>query len=448
MTRTAVVGAGLAGLTVAHALKQRGDEVVVLESAARAGGVIHAERRAGFLLESGPNSFTDRAGPFRDLVEALNLRDAVVVADPAAKHRYLLHRGRPVAVPTRPPELLQSSLLSRAGKLRALAEPLLARRASGADESVEEFGRRHFGPEATTRFLDALQTGIYAGRSDELSVQSCFPQLVALERASRSLLLGMRAQRQASGAAPPAPVCSFREGMGQLVDALALQLEGSVRLGRTVKSIARQAGGFVVTTGDGELRADRVVVATHPRTAAPLLAPLDAVLGQALQAIPHAPMVVAHLGLPRERVNHPLDGFGFLVPAAENRRVLGCVFSSSLFPGRAPEGMVLLTVLLGGRRHPELVDMEERALVALVRDEMRALLEVNAMPELVNVVRHPLGIPQYVVGHGARLETLDARLAAVPGLHLCGWGYRGVGVLDVVAGAMALAEQLSRERPQ
>jgi oxygen-dependent protoporphyrinogen oxidase len=446
MSRTVVVGAGLAGLTVAHALKQRGEEVVLLEGGTRAGGAIRAERRDGFLLESGPNSFMDRAGPFRDLVDALGLRAAVVPADPAASQRYVMFRGKPVAVPSRPPELLRTPLLSTGGKLRLLAEPLLARRGSGADESVEEFGLRHFGPESTARVLDALQTGIYAGRIDELSMQSCFPQLLALETEARSLLLGLRAQRKAGTSSERPALCSFVEGMGQLVDARASSLEGALRLSRPVQRIEKKGPGFRLASADGELLADRLIVATHPRTAAPLLAPLDVVLGETLRTIPHAPIVVAHLGLPRERVNHPLDGFGFLVPAAENRRVLGCIFSSSLFPGRAPEGRTLLTALLGGRRHPELVDLEERALAAVVRDEMRALLDVQAMPELLNLVRHPLGIPQYVVGHGARLETLEARLAAVPGLYLCGWGYRGVGVLDVVAEATALAERLHAGR--
>lgn len=443
---TVIVGAGVGGLAAAYELRKQGEPVTVLEAGPRAGGVMHADRRDGFLLETGPNSFLDKDEEFRALLAELGLTDQIVRARPEAKARYIVFRGRLEPLPSKPPELFKTPLLSRAGKLRALAEPLLARRSQSYDETLEEFGVRHLGPEATSRLLDAMQTGIYAGRIDELSAPATFPQLVELEREGRSLLLGMLKARKSGAPQPRAELCSFRDGMGQLADALAAKLGDSVKVRTPVTGIARQAGRWTVRAGGGSFEADQVVFATHPRTTAGLVRTTDAVLAEALTAIPHAPMVVVHLGVPRERVNHALDGFGFLCPAVENRRVLGCIFSSALFEGRAPEGMALLTVLLGGRRHPELVDLDDRAITLLVRDELRSLLGVDGEPELVNVVRHPLGIPQYVVGHRARMETIEQRLSTLPGMHLAGWGYRGVAVMEVIRSARALAGRLTVAR--
>jgi len=462
MSRTVVVGAGLGGLVLAHSLRAQGEEVTVLEAAARPGGPMHSERRDGYLLESGPNSFIDRDAAFRELIDALGLTGAVVRARPEAKRRYLVHRGRLEALPGKPPEILGTPLLSKGGKLRALAEPLLARRGPAGDETLEEFGQRHFGAEATARLLDAVQTGIYAGRIGELSAQSTFPRLVQFEREARSLLLGLLRARRAGPREARPGTASFEGGMGQLVDALAAKLGDALVLDSKVESIERTSGqgqpdatsgrretaptsdgGWRIRTRSTELQAERLVLAVHPRIASELVRGLDAPLADALAAIPHAPMAVVHLGIPRERVAHPLDGFGFLAPAIENRGLLGCIFSSSTFSGRAPEGRVLLTVLLGGRRHPERVDLDDRALVLHVRDELRSLVDLQAEPELVHVVRHKLGIPQYTVGHAARMQTIQRRLDALPGLELCGWGYRGVGVLDVFQGARALAARLT-----
>jgi protoporphyrinogen/coproporphyrinogen III oxidase len=440
MSETVVVGAGLGGLVLAHALATRGERVRVLEAASRVGGPMCSLHRDGYLFECGPNSFIDRDPEFRALIDELGLSDSVVRANPQANKRYLVHRGRLEPLPSKPPQLLRTPLLSMAGKLRALSEPLLARRGA-ADESLEEFGQRHFGAEATARLLDAMQTGIYAGRIGELSAASTFPQLVALERESRSLLLGMVRARRRSTGIPRGGMASFKGGMGQLVEALAGTLGNAIELDTPVQSIS-PGKRWRVETARGIVEAERVVVAVHPRIASGLLRTTDASLADSLAAIPYAPMAVVHLGLPRALVSHPLDGFGFLAPAVENRSVLGCIFASSIFPDRAPPGMALLTVLVGGRSHPELVDLDDRTLLLRVRDELRALLGLRAEPERVEVVRHKLGIPQYTVGHRVRLETIAHRLEGLAGLHLCGWGYRGVGVLDVFKSASELGARL------
>ena len=237
MSRTVVVGAGLGGLTVAHALKKRGQDVTVLEAGDRPGGALGSIKRDGFLLELGPNSYVDRDDAFRALVQELGL--SVVSANPDAKARYVVRRGKLLPIPSKPPELLKSELLSGSGKLRALGEPLLARRSKLADETLEEFGVRHVGREATERLLDAMQTGIYAGRLDELSAQSTFPTLVDLERNHRSLLLGMIRSRKAGPPTPRANLSSFAGGMGDLGDALARSLGGSLKLNESVNALVQ-----------------------------------------------------------------------------------------------------------------------------------------------------------------------------------------------------------------
>jgi oxygen-dependent protoporphyrinogen oxidase len=450
----AVVGGGPSGLTLAHALAKQGrHQPVVLEALSAPGGAVRSLQRDGYLLECGPNSFIDRSPEFRSLIDALGLKEEVVYARPEAKARYLLCRGQLEPLPASPPALLKSKLLSVSGKLRLLAEPLLAKVGSGADESLEEFGLRHAGPEATHRLLDAMQVGIYAGKLEELSAESTFPQFVEMERRDRSLLLGAIRQRQrqrrgAAGAAGSAPVerprtGSFRRGMGQFIEALSQQLGEVLRVRAPIESLQREGDQWKLSGPFGELSARHVVLATGSREASQLLRPLDATLSSSLEQIPSAPMAVVHLGVPKERVRHPLDGFGFLAPAQEGRATLGCIFSSTLFEGRAPEGKVLLTALLGGRRRPEVVNLEDRALIALARDELHQALGLDAEPELTQVIRHPDGIPQYVVGHRARLETIKQRLAQLPGLHLLGWAYQGVGVLDCVHSALKLASELS-----
>jgi oxygen-dependent protoporphyrinogen oxidase len=439
MARVAVIGAGLSGLVRAHALQRAGHEVTVLEASERAGGVIQSVSRQGYLLDTGANSFVDRLPEARALFDELGLTSQLLPAAPLAKRRYVAWRGRLEAVPGSPGGLLRTPLLSASGKARLLLEPVLARRHTGADESLEEFGRRHLGDEATARLLDAMQVGTFAGMVSELSAESAFPNLVAMEREGRSLVVG---QMKLAKRTPPSerrgPMCSFRDGMGTLPRALAARLGDVVQLNTPVQALARIGDGWTLRTPRRDYQADRVVLATAPHVTAQLLAPLDPVMARALEGIPTAPVAMVHLGVPRERVAHALDGFGFVVPALEGRATLGCIFSSSVFAGRAPEGMVLLTVLLGGRRRPELVEYGEVSVVAQVRDELRGLIGLDGEPEMVHAIAHKKGIPQYTLGHQARLDTLAEHLRSQAGLSLLGWGYKGVGVLDCIREGLKL----------
>ncbi|QAT82779.1 protoporphyrinogen oxidase [Corallococcus coralloides] len=452
----AVIGGGITGLALAYQLRARGTDAVVLESTSRVGGNVQTHARGGYLLEAGPNSFLDREPTTRELAEALGVSSRIRPADAAAKNRYVFTRGALRALPTSPPAFLKSDILPLASRLRVVAELFSGRNPTGADESLAQLGRRHLGREATAVLLDAMQTGTYAGDPEQLSAEATFPQLVKFEREHRSLILGairaQRAARQAKGAgaveAGPrltGQMSTFDGGLGVLVDALAKALGDSVRTDAKVEGLERAADGWRVRYQHrgqlSELSASHVVLAVPAHVAASLVRPLDAELAQKADAIPYAPIAVVHLGFAPGTVPKP-DGFGFLIPAVEGTAMLGTIHVSTTFPFRVEGGRVLLTCLMGGARRPEVVSRDEDALVALAREELKAMTGLTATPELTEVFRWPRGIPQYTVGHLERLASMEERLKRWPGLHLAGNAYRGVGVNDCLKEAARLAEAL------
>jgi oxygen-dependent protoporphyrinogen oxidase len=428
----AVIGAGVTGLALAHGLRRQGVEVCVLEAADRAGGVIRTLSRDGFLLETAANGYLDREPATTRLVEALGLTSSLRTADASAKTRLVYTRGKLRTLPSSPPGFLASDVVPLASRLRALWEPFTPR-SRKPDESLAEFGRRHLGEGITRVLVDAVQRGIFAGDVDRLSVAAAFPRLAELERRHRSLLLGALRERPA-----PAALTTFDGGMQVLVDALTASLGGSLRLRARVEGLTPDEAGWQLRLGGGEvLRAARVVLALPADASAALLRAQAPALATELSAIPYAPVTVLHLGF-RHLDTRPPRGFGFLVPAQEGRRVLGVLFVSSFFPHRVPEGATLLTVMLGGARDPGVAALDDEATSALGREELRELIGLTAAPDLVEVVRWPRGIPQYEVGHLARLERIDAAAAELPGLVLAGSAYRGVGVNDCLREAERL----------
>ncbi|WP_420840464.1 protoporphyrinogen oxidase [Archangium primigenium] len=453
--RVVVIGGGISGLVLAQGLLARGVGVTLLEAGARPGGNIQTRHHAGFTTEAGPNSFLDKEPTLRALAARLGIEERIRTADPAAKRRYLYTGGRLRALPASPPALLRSDVLPWSAKLRMLREPFTAP-APGGDESLADFGRRHVGEAATRVLVDAMQTGIYAGDLEALSVAACFPQVAALEKQHRSLLVGMvRAQKARRAAPPPATglpattgaVASFDGGLGVLVDALAGALGPALRTGTRAVALRREGPAWRVTAEHAgqreEWEADQVVLAVPAHGAASLVRPLDAALAERLEGIVYAPIAVVHLGFAPGAVPPP-DGFGFLVPAAEKRRVLGVIHVSSTFPWRTEGGRVLYTCLIGGATRPDLVALDEAALVTLAREELRLMAGVTAEPVLTEAIRWPRGIPQYNRGHLERLAAIDAALTHLPGLTLTGNAYRGVGLTDCVRDATARVDALLR----
>ena len=422
-----VLGAGITGLAAARALARAGHRVRVLEAAERPGGTLETAVENGFTAELGPNTVQGSA-ELRALAADAGAEGELLAASPAARKRYLLTRGRLVALPAAPPHLLRTPLFSWRGKLRLATEPL-RRRGPGPQESVAAFLSRRLGAE-TLPLADAMALGIFAGDPAELAVGYALKRAWALEAEHGSLFAGLRAARKRGGA--PSPLLAFRGGWAEMARRLAAGLD--IGFGRRVESVAAEGGLFRLRVaeeaGIAEVATARLVSALPAAATAALFAGLGDTAP--LAALPHAPVAVVALGYERRAVAHPLDGFGALVPHGEGRQVLGCLFSSALFPDRAPAGHALLTAMLGGRRRPELVDLADDRLVDLAHAELAALLGIAARPVYAAVRRWRPGIPQPTAAWGGVRDAAARLEADHPGLTLLGNWLHGVGVPDCV----------------
>jgi oxygen-dependent protoporphyrinogen oxidase len=432
---TAVVGGGLSGLVRARALAARGEQVLLFEESLDPGGVVRTEKRDGYLLELGPN--TVRPTPeLWSLVCELGLEPEALLADPRIP-RFIDFGGRLHAAPMSPVSLVGTKLLSGRGKLRLLAEPFV-RRGNPAAETVEEFFIRRLGPEVAGRLVAPFVSGIWAGRADRLAIAQAFPFLTRWEAESGSIVRGgFSAMRSRPKNAPRGKrgLLSFREGMGTLPRRLADELGPRAHFGRRVDSIARSGDGWTLSAAGQEVRADRVCVAAPAREAARIVDAIAPAAAEALRAIPHAPLVVLHATTAARR---PLKGFGHLVAPGPGRRILGAIWSSNLFPGRAPEGKALFTVFLGGVGDPAAVELSDGALVDAASRDFAAVGLPQPL-EAVRVTRYSGAIPQYDLRHGARMDALAQAERDSPGVSFIGSYRGGVAVGDVVRSALAVS---------
>jgi len=441
--RTIVVGAGLSGLSAAWVLARSGRDVEVLEASERPGGVVRSERRNGFLLELGPNTVRPTA-PLWDLVSKIGLAGEALLTDPRAP-RYVDFRGELHALPMGAAALLGSRLLTASGKWRLLTEPF-RRSASPDDESVADFIGRRLGREAAERLVEPFVAGIFAGSANRLSAAAAFPRLVRWERERGSLLRGAIADRRRApnpASMPSRGLLSFRDGLEGLPRAMATELGPAFRPGAGATGVGpRSGGGWIVSRGDERRESDRLLIAVPAHAAARLVEGFAPEAAAALAAIPHPPLAVLHLSWPETALLRPLDGFGHLVCPDPARRILGAVWSSSLFPGRAPLGRALLTVFLGGTRDPEAPSLSDDVLTDIAAQDLRAEGLVRGDPERVLLTRWEKSIPQYERGHEERIAALAAAEARWPGLKFLGNYRGGVSVGDVVASGLDAAASL------
>ncbi len=465
--RIVVVGGGIAGLAAAHRLIEATREagpplaLTLLDAADRLGGTIATERIDGFLVERGPDSFISEKPWALALAERLGLGPRLRRTDDRHRRTYVLHGGRLhplpdgflLLAPARLWPMVTSRLFSWRGKARMALDLVLPRRPADGDESLAAFVTRRLGREALERVAEPLVAGIYTADPARLSLAATMPRFLALEREHRSLILALRRQagaREVAGASGArwSLFVTFAGGMGELVGALAARLPpGTVRLAAPVTEITRgaphEAAAWRVGLADGTgLPADGVALAGPAPRMAGLVRGVDPELARLLGGIAYASSATVALGYPRTAVRHPLDAFGFVVPRREGRAVLACTFSSVKYPGRAPDGFVLLRAFLGGALGAEVLEEDDPALARRAADELAALLGIDGEPVLTRVARHPAAMPQYAVGHLDRVAALDARLGALPGLAVAGAAYHGVGIADCVRSGEASAERL------
>jgi oxygen-dependent protoporphyrinogen oxidase len=449
MASIAIVGAGITGLTAAYRLKQRGSRVVLYEASDRIGGVIKSERRNGYLAELGPNSLAPTPGVATLLAE-LGLESRRVAALSEADARYIVRRGRLVRVPMSPPELLTSRLFSNAAKLAIFGEPLVETSDSPVDESVAAFIRRRFNQEVVDYLANPLVAGTFAGDPEQLSVRHALPQLQALERTQGSLVkafVHMMRRRRANGQrqGSAGSIMTFRDGLQELPDALGRELSAEVRLKSPVTQLRQSPRGWTVGAAFQTPELYDAVIYAAPAYGLDEI-DLDLPGGErlsTLSSIVHPPVAVVALGFRREQVVHPLDGFGFLTPEVERRRILGVVFSSTVFPDRAPEGHVMLTAFVGGTRDPDLVQADPHTLTARVLDDVRLLLGAQGEPTFRAVQVWPKAIPQYVLGYGRFKDIADEVERRNPGLLLAGTYRDGVSLGEAVGSGERAATRVT-----
>ncbi len=452
MLDVAIVGGGISGLTLGFELRERGIRAQVLEARSVAGGTIQTVEEDGFHFETGPNGFLSRMPDTYLLAQRLGLQEQIISASPAAKTRYLFLGGELKPLPSGPFGLLGTSTLPLGARLRVFKEPFVRRRPAGlSEETVAGFVERRLGAAFVDTYVDAFVSGVFAGDPHRLSMDAAFPAMVAAEANHGSLVRGaMRSARarKKTNTNIPKGLLSFRGGMGVLIRALEEELgTDGLQLNTPVKGLKRATEGWEVQTDDELLTARSVVVATPAYRASALIEEIDADCASQLSEIPYAPVCVVGLGFERDQVRHPLDGFGYLCPEKEGRPILGCLFTSSVYAGcRAPANRVLLRIMLGGIRHPETIDGSDVEVVERALGEVRGPLGIKGDPCWTRMVRWERAIPQYHLGHQARVVGLRERLADTnPGLFLHGNAYEGVSVNDCIRTSGILADRIISE---
>jgi len=442
---TLVVGGGISGLVCAYALQKSGVEVLLMEASARPGGVIHSVRRDGYLLELGPQSFSGTS-ELKGLCVELGIAGQLVTAPPRAP-RYVLLDGKLQAVPMSPLAFFTSSLINGSAKW-ALVRDVVGRSAPPkSDESVAAFVRRKLSDQLLERLVGPFVSGVYAGDPEKLSIRSAFPQVYEAEKASGSIVRGMlRLAREKKGSRERATLNAFREGNETLVRILANQLGRRLLTKTAAANLYRQNDGSFYISLEGSsndpVSAKNVIFATPTDVTGKLLAQIDPSFEPLLTTVEYPAVAVVSLGYAKKDVGHSLEGFGFLVPRSAGLRILGTVWNSSLFPDRAPEGHVHLTTFVGGATDPNAARLSSAELSGLVHREIVPLLAIKSDPTFCNVAIWPRALPQYNLGHGDRLASINKNLARFPGLFLAGNYLRGPAIGACVEQALRVAEQV------
>ena len=461
MTRIAVVGSGISGLATAYAIEQEARQagydvqVEILEKESRTGGKIWSIQEEGYLCEWGPNGFLDNKPMTLELCRALQIEGQLLRSDDNARKRFIYAAETLHRLPENGPSFLKSKLISWPGKLRLAGELAVPRRTDEDDETLAEFGRRRLGSEALDKLISPMVSGVFAGDPETMSLKSCFPRIHELEQEYGGLIKAMirlarrkRAEVKAgkavaSAAGPGGVLTSFAGGIQELTDAVAAALDGKILTGQEVVAIRPRQDGFSLELEDGSHRETELVVTAAPAYAvARMLESVTPDSAGLLREIPYATMNVICFGYQRERIQHDLNGFGYLIPRAEGRHTLGTLWDSSIFPERAPEGHVLLRSMMGGATNPGAIELSEEEVAERTREDLRLIMGIEAAPEFVRIFRHRHAIPQYIRGHAGRLQALQESLRDYPGLILTGNAFYGVGLNDCVNAANRAAARV------
>ena len=472
--RIAVIGGGIAGLAAANRLRELdpASEVTLFEASGRLGGSLWTDRRDGFLVEQGADSFITNVPWGVGLCQRLGLGDELIGTSQQGRRAFVVRRGRlyplpdgfMLMAPSRIWPVMTTPILSPLGKLRLAWEYFIPRRdENGSDESLASFVRRRLGREAFERLVQPLVAGIYTADPEKLSLAATLPRFQDMEREHGGLIRAARRERarkassdadegRSNGARYDLFVTP-RDGLSSVVAALAARLSANaVRINTPIRQIARignywnLSAGRAVSPDQSRLEFDEIIIAAPAAVAASLLADVDRELAADLSAIEYAGAVVVSMAFDRHQIRHALDGFGFVVPAIERRRILSASFSSVKFPGRAPADKVLIRTFVGGACRRELTELSDADLERVVSEELADLLGTSGAPLWTMIARWSNSMPQYHLGHLDRVARIEARAAAIPGLALAGNAYRGVGIPHAIHSGERAAEEVLKQR--
>jgi len=455
----AIVGGGISGLSTAYYLAQAGIPSTLLEARPRLGGVIQTQHVEGCVIEGGPDSFLSIKPAAMDLIRELGLAGEVIGSNDHLRVTYVWKGGRLVRlpdglqlmVPTKLVPLLTTRLLSWPTKLRMAMELFHPPGHHPEDQSVADFVTSHYGAEAVDYLAEPLLSGIYGGSPTALSITSVLPRFVELEARYGSLTKGVLAEMKANKGnaqtqANRLPLFrTLKNGLGQMVSALAARLEGRATvLHRRAEAVERDGGGFRIRLEDGWLECAQLVLACEAHNAATLAGKLDGRLADLLGSVPYSSSMTVALGFPNSAFPKPLDGFGFLVPKRERRRLVACTWVGTKFSHRVPSGTTLLRCFLGGMDDGGILSESDDAIVAAVVNELHGIAGLRAAPAFSRIFRWPRSMAQYTVGHPARVAEIEARTAAIPGFQLAGNAYTGIGIPDCIRMGKQAAESISK----
>jgi len=443
-----VIGGGISGLVCAHALRQAGVDAMLVEASSRAGGAVRSERRDGHLLELGPQSFSGTAQMLQLFAE-LGIADQIVQA-PARAPRYVLMNENLRRVPMSPPAFLGSGFVGLRTKFAMLRDVIGKSQPPERDESIAEFVRRKFSTEILDRLVGPFVSGVYAGDPERLSLRSAFPTLYDAEKREGSVIRGLLSRSDPKQPRQRPTLLSFRDGTETFTNALVKRLVDRIRIGAEVVSVGTLGAGrgesFSVTIRIADelqtIVADQLIVATPTDVAAKLIGEFEPTIAAPLGEIEYASLAVVSQGYAKSDVGDTLNGFGFLAPRSAGIRTLGSVWNSSLFPNRAPAGNVLLTSFIGGATDPQAATLSSAELAAAVHKEIAPILRIRQNPQFSNVTVYPRALPQYNVGHAARLAAIEQGRARHSNLWLVGNYLRGPSIGACVEQSVSVAQEI------
>ncbi len=466
MKKVVVIGGGIGGLSTALSIEEEavqkglGLQVTLLERKERLGGNIRTEKADGFLIEGGPDCFLSEKPWAMELCKKNGLGEKLLTTNDKDKKTFVLSGGKLhelpegviLMVPTRIIPFMTSSLISFFGKIRMGLELFIPRKKTDDDECLGDFVRRRLGQEALDKIAEPLVAGVHAGDPRTMSVKASFPKFVQMEAEYGSLIRGMiarmgqmrkmvaarkSAEKSGDGSAPKPKVTMFmtlKDGLGELVDSIVERLEmTTIKTGVNASAVVKTASGYEVRLEGGEtIECDSVVIAAPAYAASALIADLDKETSELLSTIPYVSTATVSLGYKKKDIKHPLNGFGFVVPKAENRGIMAASWVSVKFAGRAPDDSVLIRCFVGGSKKEELVFASDEQIEKLVRDDLNDIMGIEGEPVVKRIFRWHKAMPQYTIGHIERVSSIEEKIAKYPGLYLGGSAYHGIGISDCI----------------